>query len=554
MKRSTCVPSAHSPLCMSAKSMAATFDERSFRTNWHVVISIIAAFTVAVVFVGQAKAQATKYKIANYQGAAKIEANLKSYTALASGFASAKDASKFNDDQKEKIQEFYQRYVPSKLTQYQNPAGMNEMMEIVNKAMNRSIRVKSANYVTLGRWMFPVMSTIAKENYHPAARVNAIQFLSKVGKPTSQGFVVPYPTVLEELLSIYQAKQVPDGVRAVALQGMEQFVRYNPVSRVNAKTKASYATLTKEMNQLLGEPAPVGRDELAHAFLKRYAVSILSDLAADGSLGKQLVSISIDDGNPNLLALHSAAAIGSLPAKMNEGDVEHREVLKQWASRMLAAYNSEIERIESLNPSATNLRTAQPPAPERFLKTTTVEEEVEKPRRTGGGMGMGMDMDDMMGEMGMDGDMMEMEMGDMGGMMGMGMEMGMMGGFGGIAAQPQPAEVVASRRQLNFVIQQILLGVTGEAKVYEDVLELKASGGVIAATPQDSVSEVQDWLTTVYELTNSLNDETLDDQRKFLTGLKEQVVILEELIDSSGKTQEVDPNSVPGGFDPLAQF
>ncbi len=46
-----------------------------------------------------------------------------------------------------------------------------------------------------------------------------------------------------------------------------------------------------------------------------------------------------------------SAAIGSLPAKMPEGDVEHDKVLKQWATRILDAYNKEIKRIESLSKS-----------------------------------------------------------------------------------------------------------------------------------------------------------------------------------------------------------
>lgn len=552
MKRSTCNQTATSP-----RSVAAVDDQKTNRANWLSIVALIIAFVVAAVFVGQANGQAPKYDVAKFKGAANIDANLKTYKTLASGFARAKDQSKFNADQMAKIQEFYSRYVPAKLTQYQQPTQMNEMMELVNTAITRSIRAKSKNYSTIGRWLFPVMRQIASNNYHPAARINAIQFISKIGSPTSQGFVIPHPMVLQELLPIYQNKKNPDGVIAAALQGMEQFVRFNSPARASAKTKQSYQVLSKEMDQLLNDPAPAGRDELAHAFLQRYAVSILSALAADGSLGKQLISISTNDQNPNLLALHSAAAVGSLPAKMQEGDVEHDKVLKQWATRILDAYNKEIERIESLSSSTTVTRTAQPPAPERFLKTTTVEEEVEKPRRTGAGMGMGMDMMGMEEEMmGMDEDMMGMDMEEMGMMMGgeMGMGMGMMNGFGQMAAKPQPAEVVASRRQLNYVIQQILLGVTGEAKVYEDVAELKPSGGVIAATPAASVTEVQDWLTTVYEVTTSLNDETLDNQKAFLKALKEQVVLLEELINSTGKQKNADPNAIPGGFDPLAQF
>lgn len=550
MKQTSCNQTA-----LSLRSVAAAHDQKADRAHWLSVVAIMVAFVLAAVFVGQANGQVPRYKIKTYENAALIDANLKEFRTLAEGFARAKDDSKFTATQKGKIQAFYKEYIPAKLTQYQNPEQMNEMMGIVNTALMRSLRAKPGNYVQLGRWLFPEMVEISEGNYHPAARINAVQFVSQTGRSTAQGFTIPHPMVLKQLLPLYQDKNSPDAVIAAVLQGMERFTRFNLPSRASAETKQLYGVLSTEMKQLLDAPVPVGRDEMAHAFLKRYAVSILSNLAADGSLGKQLISISTNDQNPNLLALHSAAAVASLPSKMQEGDVEHDKVLKQWANRILDAYGAEITRIESLSPSTTGSRSSQPPPPERYLKTTTVEEEAEKPRRPGMGMGMEMGMEMDMEMMGMEEEMMGMDEMMGGEMMGMGMGMGMMNGFGQMAANPQPAEVVASRRQLNYVIQQILLGVTGEAKTYEDVAELKPTGGLIVATPAESVTEVQDWLTSIYEVTTALNDPTLDNQRSFLKGLKEQVVLLEELIDSYGKEKKAEPNAVPGGLDdPLAQF
>ena len=141
-----------------------------------------------------------------------------------------------------------------------------------------------------------------------------------------------------------------------------------------------------------------------------------------------------------------------------------------------------------------------------------------------------MEMDgEMDGEMGMD-----MEMG------GMGMEegnydeesdddigIGMGFSVGSSAeANPQPPEVLVSRRLLNKVLQQLQLGATGSRSIG---MPKKGEGGLLVSVPEDKKQVVADWVTSMEEVITALNDDTLDDRKKYLEGLEAQVLVLAEL-------------------------
>ncbi len=138
----------------------------------------------------------------------------------------------------------------------------------------------------------------------------------------------------------------------------------------------------------------------------------------------------------------------------------------------------------------------------------------------------------------------------MGGMMGMGL-----GGAMVPQAKPQPPEVLASRRRINFVLQQFLMGATGKP----DVVENPKPAGLLTTVNEADKAEVDHWIATVGEVVGKVNDETLDDRKKFVLALTEQVKLLREL---SGVVvdEEGGANPAPGapamndalGANPLA--
>ncbi len=122
----------------------------------------------------------------------------------------------------------------------------------------------------------------------------------------------------------------------------------------------------------------------------------------------------------------------------------------------------------------------------------------------------------------------------MGGMMGMGMGMVPQ-------AKPQPPEVLASRRRINYVLQQFLMGATGKP----DVVENPKPAGLLTTVNEADKAEVDQWIKTVGEVVGKVNDETLDDRKKFVLALTEQVKLLREL---SGVVveEEAGAAAVPG--------
>ncbi|WP_182870740.1 hypothetical protein [Stieleria mannarensis] len=520
----------HTPTLVHFRVVAATLaqtDQRHKRLG----IGVLALFIVlgaAAILATTASAQAAKYDVLQVEQL--IDENLNTVQREARTYGTSRDLSNFPANKLAVVQRYFQRYVPAKITQPNATHQINDIMGHARAVMESAVRSQTPGAGNVMRWLYAGLKPVAEGNYQPAARINAIQFIAGLARPPAQrgGVPRPYPFVLNVMKTIYDDENNPDGVRAAALQGIERFVRYSPPN--DPAIQAVKDDLTQSMTQLLESDPPTGRDELAHAFLQRYAVSILTNLSTDATLGKQLVSVSTNEAKPNLIALHSAAAIARLPGKMAEGDVETNEVLKQWAKRVLAAYKAELDRLAKLE-KATTTRVSQPPAPESFLKETKDPDEKAPivPGMRGDSM---MEMDDMYG-MEMEMEMMEEDMGgmEMEGMMSM---MGM--GMRPLAAKPQPAEIVASRKKLNHVLQQVLLGVTGQAKVVEDVESLQANSGLLASTPAEAREGAKKWLTALFDLTTQLNDETLDTRRKYVTALEEQVATLESL--ASGKAVE----------------
>jgi hypothetical protein len=495
-----------------------------------------------------ASAQAVKYDVLPVDPA--IDADLVKYQRAASGYASARDVSGLPASQVAAIQRYYQVYVPAKITQPDATHMINDVMGHAMSAMQRAVRSQTPGAINVMRWLYIGLKPVAMGNYQPAARVSAIHFIAQLAQPPAVrgGAPRPYPFVLKDLKALYLDESNSDGVRMAALKGLDRFVKLTPSNQIDAATKQE---LTTEMTQLLQSAPPAGRDPLAHAFVQRYSVNILTNLSTDASLAKELVSISTNADNPNLIALYSAAAIAKLPGKMAEGDVKTNEVLMQWSKRVLAAYEKELKRLEALDKK--KLASPQPAPPESFVGKTPDPSETTTARPSYGGGMEGME-DEMYGMEGtgyeMDMDMDEMDMG-MDGMM-MGNMMGM-----GTTEKPQPPEIVASRKSLNYALQQVLLGVTGNGEIAEDVETMEVKGGLMAATPADSLAGVKEWLQSVSDVTTQLNDGTIATRVAYVKALQEQVTILTALSEGRAVTEklvdEFDPLSRDFGALPAAQ-
>ena len=434
-------------------------------------------------------------------------------------------------------------YLPAKITQ---PDSLAEISPLVNEVMQNYLRCQKAGNpgaMKMVEWLFKGMGPVAQGNYQPAARINATLVLGKLDIRPATGDAPPVPLrySFPILMRLYQDPTNPDGVRAAALQGLHRITLYG----AGLLTQPERDGLVAEMKKLLDEPLPAYRSAKAHAFLQRYAVDMLDLLSApnDRTLATQLVGISTNAEIPDLIALHSAARFGSM-GQLQGSVPAATTVLESWSKRALKAFEAELDRLNALDHPTPALE--QPPDPETMVVT--------KPAVASGmggmdgydeGMDMGMDMGSGMSgydEMDMGGSMMEGYDETGMGMMGMGM---MIPG-----AKPQPPEVIASRRRLNHVLEQLQVGVSGSRAVGEP----KTAGGLLTAVPDPEKKLVSDWITTIGTVVEGLNELTLDDRTKYKEGLEAQILVLQGLagVEAEGNAIDAGPIMAPVvdfGFD-----
>ncbi len=424
-------------------------------------------------------------------------------------------------------------YIPARMTAPDGVKHISELADETNTLLSRAQRSNRPQIATqLANFVFEGMKKVAEGNHHPAARINAVLILGRLDSvptnPQTRTPPVPKRESLPILLALYQDENNVDGVRAAALSGLHRHANLG----FNQIPDAEKATLVTAMTELLDSQPPDGRPARAHAYLQRYAVDIIDSLRPqdDKSLGVKLVTISTEEATPDLIALYSASRLGSMSDELKDKVTDPERVLASWSKRALVAFESELTRLNGLErpKPATN----QPPKPEDFLKKTT---ETPKPRSTGGGMG-GEPMEDMMNEGYDENDMdaMGMGMGDM--EMEMGMGMGMGGMMGVAQAKPQPPQVRASRSKLNHVLQQLHLGVSGKAS---SGMPTRNPGGLLASVTDEKKPLVESWINDFEPIVEGLNDPQMDDQKKFVEGLQEQIELLRSIVG-------VEEEAVPG--------
>lgn len=525
---------------------AAIRGDQSAKSQFGIFLILLFAFVAGILMASNASGQAAfPYDSVEMPQALNDDAVVRRVEGIAKSFAST------GKGDQAMVNGYFKVYIPAKMTA---PDGVKEISTVAAEVSALLVRAQRSSNQQVAQqislYLLQSMKGLAEGNYHPAARINAILLLTRLDRqpanPSTKTPPVPLQQTLPILLGLYQDNNNVDGVRAAALHGILRHVRLG-FPQIDQATRA---TITQAMTSLLTSPAPAGRNAKAHAYLQRFAVDILDILRepADNSLGVQLVSISSDSTRPDLIALYSAARSGAYGPTMQGEVTEPRKVLNSWGRRVLNAFESEIQRYDQMEKVKPD--TSQPVNPESFLETK--KQESSRSRGTGGDMGMGMggQMDDQAGMMdGMDGSGMGM---GMGGDMDMDMDMGMgMGGYGSgtgptVEANPQPAEVIATRKKLNYVLQQVQLGMTGYPVAG---MPTKTPGGLLASVVPDQKLTVEEWVLTLEGVITVLNDRSLDDLEKFREGIEEQIVVLQDLV--GAEISDPAANQVPDELTPV---
>jgi hypothetical protein len=489
-------------------------------------LAVLAAWFIAVGFVAAMATRAQgkpPYKVLPVNPALEEPSTFKKMESAAKAISQAQDLAAVGAANGRMGRFYFMNYVPAKITQPDAVTEISSLMKNVRDRISSAERSKKPGATPMKQWVYQGLKPIAEGNFQPAARINAILFISRLDSAPAdrraQKPPVPLSLIPADFIPIYQDKTASDGVRAAALQGLHRFVSY----AASSLRDPLRSTLITEMQQLLDAEAPEGRGDDVHAYLQRFAVDILASLrgATDPDLGKKLISISTETTSHDLIALHSARRLGAMSEDLKGNVASTTNVLDQWTVRAMRSFQYEIARLNARErPKPVP---SQPRAADAGVSTKKDETKKTSPTMMGG---MGMDDMDMMGDMGME-DMMGMEgmdmMDEMEGMDMMGM--GMMGGMMAVVHNPQPPEVLVSRRKLNHVLQQLHQGVSGSGKPGQP----RTAGGLLAAVEDADKQIVTEWITKMEEVITALNEPTLDTLPKWMTALDEQVLMLEEI-------------------------
>ena len=491
--------------------------------NRSMVVFAIACFVVAVLIASSVSGQEARKKYDSI----KINPKIDTAAGVRTMKAEARNFSSTGRGNGRAVQAYFGQYVPGKITAPDGEKHLSQIVADVNGFLERANKGGRPEIARgLSGLTFKSLSPVATGNYHPTARIAAVAIIAGLdSRPldiSNKKPPVPMADALPILISLYENEDNVDGLRAAALQGIQRHAMYS-FATMPAETKTKLSSL---MNDLLDADAPEGRDPAAHAFLQRYAVDVLDYIGGgkDASLGMKLVSISTEPKSLEMIALHSASRLATMSEVLENKIDNPKKVLHSWTARTLTAFENEIERIESMKRRGTTVR--QPRDPSTHLRKP---EEVKEGRRTTGGRGNSMSYEDEMGGGYTGGggresydEMMDYGMGDED-----------MGGRGRrtreLPAVIQEAEIVASRRKLNHVLQQVHLGVTGSPTAG---MPGGKAGGLLGMVDEATKKEIFEWTETMQDVLYDINDSQIAATSEFLIVLKTQIEPLQELVES----------------------
>ena len=514
------------------RSHTATSSDHEARrtTAWAVITGFLAGGIVAV-FAVTSSGQQPNYDIKELDRPERFDERMvKRMQSALRGYVTTRDPASYAE--RTFAIGFVQMYVPARITDPQAAGELSELTGTLVDSLKTAQRSRSPEAQRLAGWIFSGMKEVAEGNYHPPGRIAATMVLGRLdlGAPAPNQPPRIVPQVVTILLDLYRDEANDDGLRAAALQGLHRQISFG----FNQLSEEVRGVVIAEMTKLLDSQPPDHRSAEAHAYLQRFAVDLLGLLqgADDKELASKLVSISTASDRPNLIAFHSAARIAGMKGAL-AGNVEAPAlVLDKWSARVMRVFQAELDRLKSFDPP--QVASKQPPAPRDVVRPATTAGTTPRPQA--GGYegyeedGLGMEED---GGYGADED-------DYGGEDGYGP------GAAG-AAKPQPPEVLASRRHLNHVLQQVHLGVTGSPKAGKP----RQPGGLLAAVDDAEKAAINNWVSQIEGVITAMNDEFLEDRKKFMEAITEQLVVLEMLAGDQAHDPEPTPPMIDAEFDEL---
>lgn len=192
------------------------------------------------------------------------------------------------------------------------------------------------------------MTKAVEGNYHPAARYNAVLVIGMLDQRHADRSSppVPLPAATEYLLSIlegqrdvFDAARIHDALTTGAIVGMERHAKYGLSDDHRTRLTQALLPLVKQ------EEPPAGRDEQAHLWMRVAAARTLAELKTTGD-GNEVVEALRAMMNDKKLPLTTRCRIAAALGKMNYDGQSAQvatELIAEMGALTLTALQKNIE-------------------------------------------------------------------------------------------------------------------------------------------------------------------------------------------------------------------
>jgi len=192
----------------------------------------------------------------------------------------------------------------------------------------------------------PPGTALAKGNFHPAVRINAMLMVGRLNA-SSGNPPVPWPRALPAMVAAVRDPQQIDGVRVAALVGILRHARAGITDSNARKAVADMAA------QLAASSPPPGRTPEGHAWMQMRAVEILGAMgwvanATAGDIGepvaKLLSDIAANEQLDMWLRCAAARALGGVQFQ-GAGGLDPQELLRSLARLTIDVVAAEDQPV-----------------------------------------------------------------------------------------------------------------------------------------------------------------------------------------------------------------
>jgi hypothetical protein len=209
-------------------------------------------------------------------------------------------------------------------------------------------------HTALTQFLLREMQVIAKGNYHPVCRYNAMLVIADLNdtelKPGGSK-VVPMAGALAVLVAEYSSAQNPDFVRVAALGGI---LRHCEAGLSDPANRAQIADLAIQLASLTDQPAD--RDPLAHAWFRSRAVDVLAAFGSpsigekDNRVVSAYHSILTEENAPEWFKLVVCKDLGNLDFS-GSPDAPFAEVAREMAELWCDIVDRQVALARAKNPA-----------------------------------------------------------------------------------------------------------------------------------------------------------------------------------------------------------